>query len=151
VSAADDDLLGDLRRVAGLADPVPAHVHAAARAAFETRNLDARLAELVADSAASGSFEAVRQVAEERLLSFATSDAQVEVTVRAEGAGWTMMGQVFGAGPGSAALETGTPGSIPLELDDLGRFLVADVPGGPVRLRLRLPAGGTVLTSWVTL
>ena len=149
--SADDDLLADLRRVAGIADPVPAHVRAAARAAFETRDLDARLAELVADSAESSGFEAVRQVAEERLLSFATSDAQVEVTVRAEGAGWTMMGQVFGVGPGAATLETGTPGSIPLEVDDLGRFLVADVPGGPVRLRLRLAGGDTVVTSWVTL
>ncbi|MEV6494226.1 hypothetical protein AB0M20_37230 [Actinoplanes sp. NPDC051633] len=149
--SADDDLLADLRRVAGLTDPVPAYVRAAARAAFETRDMDARLAELVADSAEHAGFEAVRQVAEERLLSFETPDAQVEVTVRAEGAGWTLMGQVFGAGPGTAVLETGTHGSVPIELDALGRFLVADVPGGPVRLRLRPAGASDVLTSWVTL
>ena len=113
--------------------------------------MDARLAELVADSAESAAFEAVRQVAEERLLSFETPEAQVEVTVRPEGTSWVMMGQVFGAGPATAILETGTHGSIPLELDDLGRFMVTDVPGGPVRLRL-LPIGGeALLTSWVTL
>jgi hypothetical protein len=145
--SADDDLIADLRRVAGLADAVPAHVMAAARAAFLTRDLDARLAELVADSAAEAEFEAVRQEEGERLLSFVLDDRQVELTVRAEGAGWTLMGQVFGAGADAGVLE---PGGRSLELDELGRFMVRDVPGGPMRLRLR-HSGGDVLTSWVTL
>jgi hypothetical protein len=151
VSAADDDLLADLRRVAWLADPVPERVRLAAHAAFETRDLDARLAELIADSAAESEFEAVRQVTDERLLSFEAETAQVEVTVRAEGAGWTMMGQIFGVGARAASVETGAPSSAPIDLDDLGRFLITDLPSGPVRLRLRLPAGESVLTSWVTL
>lgn len=151
MSAADDELMADLRRLAALADPVPAHVRAAARGAFATRDLDARLAELVADSAAEADFAAVRQDTGERLLSFADGGTQVEVTVRAEGAGWTMMGQIFGAGAQSAEVETGTRGSTPLDVDELGRFLVTDLAGGPVRLRCGLPGGERLVTSWVLL
>ena len=151
MSSADDDLLADLRRLAALADPVPEHVRAAARAAFLTRDLDAKLAELIADSTADADFEPVRQATDERLLSFAAENTQVEVTVRAEGAGWTMMGQVFGAGAGSATVENGGRAATPLDLDELGRFLVTDLQSGPVRLRCHLPGGDTLVTSWVVL
>ena len=161
MNAGDDDLMADLRRVAGLADPVPEPVRAAARAAFETRHMDARLAELVADSAAEADFEPVRQAADERLLSFQAEGTQVELTVRAEGAGWTMMGQVFGEGSdagtdagtviASASVDSGTRGSTPLALDALGRFMVTDLASGPTRVRCRLPGGGSLVTSWVML
>jgi hypothetical protein len=84
-------------------------------------------------------------------LSFQAADTQVEMTVRAEGAGWTMMGQVFGAGAGAAAVESGGRSVTPLALDDLGRFLVTDLASGPVRLRCDLPGGGKLVTSWVIL
>lgn len=151
MSSVDDDLLADLRRLAVLVDPVPDHVRAAARAAFLTRDMDARLAELIADSMADADFEPVRQATDERLLSFAADGTQVEMTVRAEGAGWTMMGQVFGAGAGTAAVENGALTKTPLDLDDLGRFLVTDLASGPVRLRCRLPGGDSLVTSWVIL
>jgi hypothetical protein len=151
MSAADDDLLAGLRRLAALADPVPAHVRAAARAAFETRDLDARLAELIADSAAEADFEPVRQATDERLLSFAADGTQVELTVRAEGAGWTMMGQIFGPGTRQAAVETGPRAGTPLDVDDLGRFVATGLRSGPVRLRCGLPGGGSLVTSWVML
>jgi len=143
--------MADLRRLAALVDPVPQHVRDAARAAFLTRDMDAKLAELIADSTADADFEPVRQATDERLLSFRAEDTQVEMTVRAEGAGWTMMGQVFGAGAGAAAVENGGRSITPLTLDDLGRFLVTDLPGGPVRLRCDLPGGDTLVTSWVIL
>ncbi|MEV6633005.1 hypothetical protein AB0M54_19875 [Actinoplanes sp. NPDC051470] len=152
MTSVDDELLADLRRLAALVDPVPQHVREAARAAFLTRDLDAELAELIADSTADADFEPVRQATDERLLSFAADGTQVEMTVRAEGAGWTMMGQVFGAGPGTeAVVESDGRATTPLDLDDLGRFLVGDLASGPVRLRCDLPGGAKLVTSWVIL
>ncbi|MFG1606945.1 hypothetical protein [Actinoplanes sp. NPDC049265] len=151
MSSVDDELLDDLRRLAALVDPVPQHVRDAARAAFLTRDMDAKLAELIADSTADADFEPVRQATDERLLSFQAEGTQVEMTVRAEGAGWTMMGQVFGAGAGTASVENGGRSTTPLALDDLGRFLITDLASGPIRLRCELPGGDSLVTSWVIL
>ena len=51
MTSAEDAFEARLRRISGEAEPVPEHVLEAGRAAFALRDLDAELAELVADSA----------------------------------------------------------------------------------------------------
>jgi len=57
---SDDELMAWLSELAATADPVPEPLLAAARDAFGLRDLDARVAELVRDSAVDVPATAVR-------------------------------------------------------------------------------------------
>ncbi|WP_213457037.1 hypothetical protein [Rhizomonospora bruguierae] len=153
VDLEDDALLGRLSRLAFEADPLPEEVLAAARAAFETRDLDGRLARLIGDSLdveEYGVYEAVRsEPGAARLLSFAGGGVQVDLEVAPSGAQVALIGQVTGAAPAGCALERPGGAALPLAVDDLGRFLADPVERGPIRLRLRSAAGSPVLTAWV--
>ena len=160
----DDALLARLRWAVAEADPVPGGVLAAADAAFDTRRLDARLAQLVADSSGADSSGAdsagevpgdglatVRgDQGDGRLLLYADGDLRVDVAVYQEGSARTLIGQVDGVLPGGLSLELVGRAEDPIDTDDLGRFLVEDVPPGLARLCCRTD-GGLVLTEWVTL
>lgn len=132
----DDELLAVLGRVLAAVDPVPPGVHDAAVAAFATRDLDARLAELVDESAA-----AVR-AAHPPTLVFATDEVEIAVEV--------IEGKVVGmVAPGAAcAGVVDAPGrdQVRFRTDDLGRFTV-DAPPGALRLVLEHPSG-RVRTDW---
>ncbi|WP_328322502.1 hypothetical protein OHA70_27305 [Kribbella sp. NBC_00382] len=154
----DDELMAQLSRLAGELDAVPEHVTAAARAALSTRDLDSELAELVADSAATEpelEFELVRQGAvdadEDRLLSFDSGDLQVELEVVRDGDDLTLIGQVIGTAPVDCLLEYGDSHRVALPTDELGRFMVDGLSGGPIRVRCRSATGASVSTAWVML
>jgi hypothetical protein len=153
----DDELMAQLSRLAGELDAVPEHVVAAAQAALSTRDLDSELAELVADSSATESeleFELVRRGADaghDRLLSFDSGELQVELEVIQDGDELTLIGQVIGTAPVDCSLEYGDSRRIALPTDELGRFLVDGLSGGPVRVRCRSATGASVSTSWVML
>ena len=119
-----------------------------ARAAFETRDLDAELASLTADSEFDA-VELVRSVAvEPRMVSFETDELTVELQLDRRGAAVAVRGLVIGAvtrvelETGSARTEAG--------LDEQGWFFVESVPAGALRLRLTTPGGGHVTTEWIT-
>ncbi len=150
----DDALLERLRALAAQADPVPDLVLESAKAAFLMRRLDAELAELVLDSAVDAGPVLVRGVTSTdddsvRMLSFETSTLSIEVQVtRADGAR-SLVGMVSGAF-GTLDVET-ADGRRTVPIDSLGRFAVADVPAGTVRLHLVAADGTAVTTSWVSL
>jgi hypothetical protein len=148
----DDDLLDRVRRAAAAADPVPDHVRRAAAAAFAFRDPDAALAELVGDSAAGIGYEAVRtDRAGEQLLSYELDGARAELEVTVTGDGPVLTGQLIDAGGPDCELETGAGERRAVELDEYGRFLLADVPPGPARLRFLAPAGRRMVTPWFLL
>jgi hypothetical protein len=152
----DDELMAQLSRLAGELDAVPEHVAAAARAAISTRDLDSELAELVADSSATEpelEFELVRHGAadQDRLLSFDSGELQVELEVIQDGDDLTLIGQVIGTAPVDCLLEYGDSRRVALPTDELGRFLVEGLSGGPVRVRCRSATGASVSTAWVML
>jgi hypothetical protein len=148
----DDFLLGELRRVAAQADPVPEHVRRAAAGAFAFRDPDAALAELVGDSAAGLGYETVRtDRAGEHLLSYELHGARAELEVTATGDGPVLTGQLIDAGAPDCELETGDGGRHAVGLDEYGRFLLTELPPGPARLRFRSPAGRAIVTPWFLL
>jgi hypothetical protein len=159
MSTADDDaLLSQLRRTAADADPVPETVLAAARAAIETRHLEARLARLVADSAMAGEDAALGTVrgnapgtAAERMLLYENDEIEIDVAVREESGSLTVMGTVVGADGDTCVVERADGRGHPLELDALGRFVLTGLSGGPLRLRCRSGSGSPVVTEWVNL
>ncbi len=173
-AAQDLELVAELRRIATEIDSVPDDVLAAARAAITTRNLDGELAVLVADSTADSAadsgadddpgsesaplplaFEPVRtetaEMQSSRMLSFASSGVQVDLEVSRNGDRLDLIGQLTGASTEGCVLELATGEPYPIDVDNLGRFVVTGVRRGPLRLRCRSVAGDQVITAWVTI
>jgi hypothetical protein len=159
---ADDELVGELRRLAAELDPVPEEVHALARGAITTRDLDRELAVLIADSAADAFTEDAASAYEQvrtgtaggrtsRMMSFEGGDFQIDLEITDHGGRLDLIGQVGGASIEEGMLEYASGGSIVLEIDDLGRFLVSGGRRGPMRARLRSTTGAEVVTAWVTI
>ena len=151
----DDELLAWLRRIAAEADPVPELVIQAARSAFGLRDLDARLAELVRDSAVDVPATAVRG-GDRRMLSFEAGDVAVECEITERDLRRDILGQLVGglaAGIDAevAGTEVTSTQTVTVPVDERGRFSVRDLPAGPVRLRCRLADGTTVVTSWAAM
>jgi hypothetical protein len=150
--------LENLRRIVSDVDPVPDEVFAAARAAIITRELDAELAALVADSAAVEDelrFDPVRtastEVADTRLLSFDGGGVRVELEVSGQADQLMVVGQLIGAADRGCVLEQADGRVHDVEVDSLGRFLISGVTSGPARLRCRAASGARVTTHWVWL
>lgn len=133
----------ELRRAAGILDPVPAELRRIAVEAYALHDLDARIAELTFDSVVDAI--PVRGAADvPRMLTFHSGDVTVDVEVSAQG----LMGQVLP--PRSAHIEvlTGPQSAAQLVADDMGRFTSKDTPAGPFALRLRT-GGEVVVTEWL--
>ena len=133
----DDDQLQDLLgRALRAVDPVPPEVHDAAVAAFELRDLDGELAELVEEP------EPVVRAATTRHLVFATDAVEIAVEV-VDG---RLVGLVAPAVTCQGAVQTPTGPPITFRSDELGRFSVP-VPEGALRLVLQHP-DGRIRTDW---
>ena len=148
----DDALVAALRDAARRHDPAPPAAAATARDAFGLRVLDAELAALVEDGAdAAPEAVGVRAAAAAaRLLVFAVDDVEVELEVTEIGQRRGLVGQVHADGGAVVAVDVQTPTSTsPAPLDERGRFVLDDVPAGPVRLRCVLGGGQQVVTAWV--
>ena len=155
----DDELIARLRAIARRADPVPAPLRDAARAAFGLRDVDARLAELVRDSAVDASATAIRGPGT-RMLSFEAGTAVIECEVSARDERRDVIGQLTGDLAGAVtevgAQVTGAAGagiseSVNVQVGAHGGFTVRDLPSGLFRLRCALPGGTTLVTSWTAI
>jgi hypothetical protein len=148
---SDDDLIERLRRIASQADPVPAALLGAARAAFGMRDLDARVAELVRDSAIDAPATSLRGDGP-RLLSFEAGRAVIECEVTVRGRQRDVIGQLIGEM--ADELEAQVPGNpaaaLTVSVSEQGVFTVRGLPAGPFRLRCRLSDGATLVTSWAS-
>ena len=141
----DEELMGRLRRIADEVDAPPDLVAEAARGAFLTRRLDAELAELVSDSDLTTS--GVRG-AGPRALAFELRDLTLELQLEEGPDGLGVRGLVIGT-THPVRVEVETPGaSSSVETDEHGWFS-ADVPRGPLRVRLRTADDAEVSTGWI--
>lgn len=152
---ADDELFDRLAATLRNAEEPPEAVVELARASFGLRRLDAELAELVADSALDLTPTGVRgDVAASRLLTFEAGDAEIEVQVTATGENaWQVIGQVVPPAAATVRLEPADPARVALEAqaDELGRFSLRAVGGGPWRLVCRRQGLPPVVSPWVLL
>jgi hypothetical protein len=150
----DAALLDELRQSLAAADPVPPHVLHAARETLTWRTIDAELAELAElayDSLTDDKVLAgVRGVMEQRLLTFNAADVTVELEVDRDGDHRTVLGQVVPPSPGHVDL-THSDGELIVPVDEVGRFSIANVPAGPVRLGCTLDDGRRALLPWMIL
>lgn len=148
MSADDDGLLAELGQAVRAARSLPPGLLSAGRAAFAWRNVDAELAALSYDSAASGALAGVRaEPAELRALTFVSSELTIELEAAAEG----LLGQLVPPQAGEVELR-GQDGSVrTATMDDVGWFVFKPAPPGMFRLHVRTAAGATVLTEWTRL
>jgi len=147
---SDDELLAELRDIAAETDPVPEPLLDAARMAFELRDLDALVAELVHDSALDAPAITMRGGGDERMLSFVVRDVAVECQITARGSQRDLLGQLVGGRAEEMDVQlTGAVTTVPINAG--GRFSVRGLPAGPFRLRWRLTDGTGVVTSWAAL
>lgn len=144
-----DPMFSTLRSVIDRADPVPAAIIEAARAAYTWRTIDAELAELTADSAMAAA--GVRSSSAPRLLTFEGAGVEVEVEVAQTGATRRLSGQLVPVGPAQITVRW-SGGSQGTTADDLGRFAVERIPAGSVSLAIvRVGADQPVVTSWISI
>jgi hypothetical protein len=147
---SDDELIAQLRELVAETDPVPGPLLDAARSAFELRDLDAMLAELVHDSALDAPAMTMRGGGDERMLSFVVRDVAVECQITARGSQRDLLGQLVGGRAEEIDVQvTGAVTTVPINAG--GRFSVRGLPAGPFRLRCRLTDGTGVVTSWAAL
>jgi hypothetical protein len=148
----DPDLLQELRLMAGRVDPVPDEVVAAARSAILWRTIDAELAELTADSSVEDNrLVGVRGAAALPLvLSFEVGGQTLELEISETGTTRRLLGQLIPGQPGQVVVHHGR-GEEVVAADEVGRFDLASVPAGPVRVRWQRTADPTeqmVATDW---
>ncbi|PMR60338.1 hypothetical protein C1A38_14850 [Verrucosispora sp. ts21] len=157
---ADDPLLAPLGELIRAADAPPAMAVELAKQSFGLRQVDTELAALVADSAMDPVGTAVR-VGEQgtlpRLLTFEVEGPDdtpqaVEVEVSGSGRYRRLLGQLHP--PGAARIEVRQPGGDavdPVDADEQGRFVVAAVGVGLIRLTWHRPGRHAIATAWFRL
>jgi len=150
----DDQLLGQLRRIATGLDAVPEDVSGFAKAALGWRRIDAELAELLADSTLDRVSLTRLGDARQRLVTFGASSLEIDLEIQEAGPAVLLLGQL--KPPIAAAVEVQRDdGSLAAtaDADELGRFRIELPPPGRIRLRIRqsdLPTARIIETSWVT-
>lgn len=150
MSERDDELERRLRALATEADPPPALVVDAAKAAFALRDLDAELAVLVADSAVDDPAVLTRAVVSDvRMLSFECGDVAVELDVETDPLSRRVRLSGLAVGAVGAVVLVRSDARISADLAADGRFVVENVAPGPLRLELTTPDGRRVTTSWI--
>lgn len=140
----EDELLTRLR--ASLADPVPASVLAAARAAFSWRTLEAELVPAARDSL-DDELVAARGSTDSRLLGYRSAAGALEVEVVADRDGVSVVGRLSPPTLRIALLSTDGQRREPA-VDDLGRFAADGLRPGPLAFLLR-DGATSARTEWV--
>jgi hypothetical protein len=144
-----DELWEDLVGLAARADPVPPLVLQAANESLRWRDPDTALAELVADSAVSGTPVGVRGGRQPRLLTFSTDTLTIEVEASDVDTTIRLVGQLVP--PTAARVRVDhRDGVVEVDADDLGRFIASGVTPGPVRLSCT-EGSVTTRTAWTLL
>ncbi|HEU4895100.1 MAG TPA: hypothetical protein VFT85_04615 [Acidimicrobiia bacterium] len=147
-SRSDADLIAALRAGLEESDPVPEDVTAFAKAVFTWGDIEAELASLDFDSAASTEVSGVRSSATARMISFQAGQWMLDIEYD------EITGRLLGviSPEASFRVDLHTSGAFfTTESDASGRFEAEGVSRGPLSLVLRFTDGQIVKTQWVVL
>ena len=151
MTTSEDSLEQRLRIAALHHDPVPSLVTDAAKAAFELRDLDLQLAELVADSWADSGLVATRDHnSTVRMMTFASEGGSIEVDIDHDLATGTcrLHGFVTDA-VGDLNVERSDGSVVALPVVE-GQFDVEGLERGPARLSVSTSDGRRIATEWIS-
>ncbi|HTU74413.1 MAG TPA: hypothetical protein VMG38_12930 [Trebonia sp.] len=152
----DERLLSALREVLGAADPPPSWCVNLAKESFALRTIDAELATLSEDSALDG--VAVTRSGGgppgggPRLAVFDADSLSVEIEVsRSSRPGsWQVVGQLSPPAAAMVGVRRPPDDHGRVTADDLGRFLIDQLPAGPLSLAIEIEGKQSVVTEWIT-
>ena len=151
----DRALLAELGRLSQLADPVPNQIIDMAKGSFTWRTVEAELAEMVWDSTTShDSGLLIRSAGEEvRLLTISAEHVTMDLEVLPSGTNRRLVGELTPPKRARVFVETDAGERKEDVTDDLGRFLLSDVPAGRVRLHCAFDDSTTfgLVTTWLDL
>jgi hypothetical protein len=152
----DEQLLAALREVLGTADPPPSWCLDLAKESFALRTIDAELATLSEDSALEGA-ALTRSAGGQpggapRLAVFDADSLSVEIEVsRGSRAGsWQVVGQLTPPAAAVVGVRRPPDDHDQVTADDLGRFMIDQVPAGPLSLAIEVEGKQSVVTEWIT-
>lgn len=149
ITNEDAALLARLGRIVGVIDPVPDHVLAAGRAVFSFRDPDAELMRVV--ELESAGLEAVRGgTPTSRLHFFEFGEVSIDLELTVTGSFCHVVGLVADTGgtAGTTVTLDTQSASFTTVPDEDGRFEVAQVPVGMVRIGLDRGERTKVSTPW---
>lgn len=147
---SDDDVVDLTERLRATdADPPPAELLAAARAAYSWRTLDTDLCRPAYDSLLDEALTPVRGELTARLLRFEAGDVTLDLEVNPEGDARTLVGQVTPPQATELTVRHGVSEETSVTSDGLGRFVVDDVRRGPMSVRVALASRSPLHTDWV--
>jgi hypothetical protein len=128
-----------------------ARIEAVAQRVLDARDPEAAVASLDYDSVLDDDWRRrLRSGRTQRVLAFATPSFAVDVEVEVVIERRALTGQI--APPTAAAIVAiHREGRTSFASDEQGRFLVDDLPAGPVRLSIRRAGERPVETSWVAI
>jgi hypothetical protein len=156
--SSDEGLILELRSLLTRLDPVDPRLLDQARFAYCWRSVDSELAELSFDSLVDHDMAlAVRAggdpALEPRMLGFGAvvggEDIAIDVEVTPGPGRPALVGQLLPPEAATVEVQAGTGEVDSVQADELGRFLIEPVPGGPVRLCVR-HGERLVHTTWVS-
>jgi len=157
----DRQLLAWLGEALRDAEPPPARVMELARKSLMLRTVDAELAALVEDSDLERiSGVAVRAAAKPkaRQLAFQFRDSQnddelvIAMEVESQGRRRRLTGHLSSREPVQIEIrQPAAPEARPIDVDQLGRFVIDDALPGPMSLTCRRPGARPVTTEWTPL
>lgn len=145
MSPGDQRLLRRLGGVLDQVDPPPAESFEAARAALSMRDLDGELIPLIEQA----ELTAVRGPSH-HAFSFAVDGVEIELAASRGRFGWALVGQLVTTSVADSITVRTLTSRDTVPLDELGRFQ-AEVPAGPVMLRLLIAEDRVLRTDWVSL
>ena len=142
----NEDELGEaLRGLLREADPVPGAALEAARAALGWRDIDAELMLLTAEP--DQELAHLRGAAP-RLLTFSSGPATVELEVAADDGTARLLGQIDPPQEAGVVVESSAGDPVTLAADPQGRFSLAGLPDGWLRVVVTLADGTRTATEW---
>lgn len=156
--SSDEGLMLELRSLFTCLDPVDPRLLDQARFAYCWRSVDSELAELSFDSLVDHDMAlAVRAggdpALEPRMLGFGAvvggEDIAIDVEVTAGAGRPALVGQLLPPEAATVEVQASTGEVDSVQADELGRFLIEPLPGGPVRLCVR-HGERLVHTTWVS-
>jgi hypothetical protein len=152
----DEQLLAALREVLGASDPPPAWCVELAKGSFALRTIDAELATLSEDSGLAGLVRTraagTRSGSAPRLAIFDAGGLSVEIEVSpgSRAGSWQLVGQLTPPAAATIGVRRPPDDHASVTADGLGRFMIDQLPAGPLSLAIEVEGKQPVVTEWIT-
>jgi hypothetical protein len=152
----DEQLLAALRELLRVSDPPPSWCVDLAKDSFALWTADAELAALVEDSELAGA--ALTRAGSgpagttPRLAVFDADSLSVEIEVSpsARAGAWQLLGQLMPPAAATVRVRRAPDDHDGAAADGLGRFMIDQLPAGPLSLAIEVEGQQPVVTEWIT-